>query len=278
MFGSSPSGGGGFAGSGPRFPQLDRQEINSFIEDFASNIKYWKAMQCPCMTSATGQPNVACHQCRGLGKFHLDYERDIKYQRAQVHARQSQRQRQRAGTFVQGSASITFKEGIVPADGDLIQVCADREVINDEFHVVGAILTDGSTAETLRFRDVVCVEMVAVFDQATKTAKLLDPSGWKFDPTSRRVILTDGVVGTRYSVRYLAVPEYIVMGETVNPLLRVTHDDGAPEPQRYTQDIVYPYNCQAVRLDRAITSRLRGAVDLTTQSTYNNPKGRGPFR
>lgn len=268
----------GPTGSNVRFPQVDGESIDDFIKQFSSAVRYWKAIQCPCMNGNTGQPNISCNQCRGLGWFHTEYEKDPIYQRAQVHSRRSQKQSDKGGMLTTGYASITFLPGVIPGEGDLIQVCEDREVVNDEYHVIGSTLTDGSTAETLRFRDVVCVEMVAVEDKLTKKILILERDRWTFNEQARRVELKDLPRGTRYSLRYVARPEYVIRAETAKPLLRVTHDDGLPEPQRYTKDIVYPFNVQAVRLDRAIIQRQRGAIDLNTESTFNNAQGRGPFR
>jgi len=284
MFSNRPSGGGndGFgrrASTNVRWPQLDHRLVTDFIDQFSSSIKYWKALSCPCTNGHTGQPNISCHECRGLGWFHKDAETSDVYLKAQVHSRRSNKVQEKGGMVTVGYASITFLPGVIPGEGDLVQVCEDREVVNDEYHVIGSTLTDGSTAETLRFRDVNCVELVVVEDKALKRIIVLQQDAWEFDPAQRRVVFKNGLpIGTKYSVRYVARPEYIVRAETAKPLLRVTHDDSLNEPQRYTKDIVYPFNVQAVRLDRAILQRQRGAVDLDTQSTFNNSSGRGPFR
>lgn len=288
-FSNRPGGGGNFGGSGRggtnvKFPQLDREVITSFIGQFSSEIRYWKAVACPCKKPDTGQPNVSCHQCRGLGWFHLDYEKDTIYQRAQVHQRTSSKLTDAGGMVAQGYSSITLQPGVIPGEGDLVQVCKDREVVNDEYHVLGSKLTDGTTAERFRFRDIVCVELVALYNALTKSIEILPKSAWEFIPEERKIRFTsERVEGTQYSVRYLAVPEYVVRAETAKPLLRVTHDDNLPEPYRYTKDIVYPFNVKAVRLDRAILQRQRGAVDTSgktgTESTFNNHgRGWGGFR
>ena len=59
--------------------------------------------------------------------------------------------------------------------------------------------------------------------------------------------------------------------------MRVSHDESRPD-FALDEDVIYPFNVQAIRLDRAVVQRQRGAVDLTTQSTFNNPEGIGPFR
>ena len=255
--------------------------IKEFIGTFSSHIKYWKAVHCPCTTPQTGQPNIACHICRGLGWSYLSSQTDPIYQSAQVHSRNSKKLSQAGGQVVQGTSSITFRPGIIPGDGDLVQICADREVINDEYHVVGAVLTDGSTAETLRFKDVACIENVIVRDAVTKNISQLTQDQYSFDPAARR-IMTQLPIGSQYSIRYQAVPEYILIGETSRPLLRVTHDDNLNDPYRTGGskgiDVVYPYNVLATRLDRAIVQRQRGAIDGATQSTFNTPAGRGPWR
>lgn len=280
-FGRKPKGVGAFSSAEgtQKFPRPDLDTIKAFVDQFASFVRYWKAMECPCTTPATGQPNLACQHCRGLGFIYGPQEVEERYARAMVHSRRSQKMNEAGGFLTTGYASITFKEGIVPGDGDLVQVCADREVVNDEYHVLGSKLLDGSTAETLRFRDVFCVEAVRVWIEATKTPVFLKREvDWQFDPTSRTVKFLNGQLpGSRYSVRYQARPEYILLGQTSKPLLRVSHDEDIAEPFASKKDIVYPYNCLAVRLDRAIIQRMRGAVDLTVQSTFNTPEGRGPF-
>lgn len=277
-FGRFPRGGSLFPAR-TKYPQPDLEEIKSFIDQSSVSIRYWKSMKCPCATPATGQSNVACAQCRGLGFVYDAAEVDESYQRAQVHSRRSNKAQKDGGTLTTGYASITFKQGIIPADGDLVQVCADREVVNDEYHIVGSKLQDGSTAETLRFRDVFCVEQVKIFDQTTKRVFNAAADSWSFDAAQRRVVFSGGQSpGSRYSVRYQARPEYVLLGDTAKPLLRVGHDDELPEPYRTRTDIIFPYNCQALRLDRAIIQRLRGAADLAGEpTTSNSSKGRGPF-
>lgn len=277
-FGRSPRGSPLFPERN-KFPQVDLEEIKTFIDQGSVAIRYWKAMQCPCITPASGQPNLACHQCRGLGFVYDTHEPDADYQRALVHNRSSQKLNEAGGFLTQGYASITFMIGIIPGDGDLVQVCVDREVVNDEYHVVGSQLQDGSSAETLRFRDVFCVEKVKVFEPVMRRVHEVPADMWHFDAGQRQVIFNDPAMrGARYSVRYQARPEYICLGQTAKPLMRAGHDDQLPEPYRTRTDIIFPYNVKAVRLDRAIVQRMRGAADLAGEpTTFNNKDGRGPF-
>jgi len=260
-----------------RFPQLDLSGVKEFISDYSVAIKYWKAVSCPCTNALSGQPSISCHQCRGLGWFHLEAETDPMYARAMVHSRSGRSERKDGGRAITGSVSVTLFPGVIPADGDIVQMCADVEVVNNEYHTAGATLTDGSTAETLRFRDVSCVETVLYQDATTQAILKLGSDDWSFNAAARR-IETKLQKGTKYSVRYLARPEYVIVGETAKPLHRTGHDDNLPDPQRTGLDLVFPYNVIATRLDRAIVQRQRGAVDHTTQSTFNSPQGRGPFR
>lgn len=277
-FGRSPRGSPLFPERN-KFPQIDLEEIKAFIDQGSVAIRYWKAMTCPCATPATGQPNIVCALCRGLGWAYGSHELDDDYGRALVHNRRSHKVGDDGGYITQGYASITFRIGIIPGDGDLVQVCVDREIVNDEYHVVGALLQDGTTAETLRFRDVFCVERVMIFEPLTRRVIVPPPGSWHFDAAERRVVfLEPGMKGARYSVRYQARPEYVCQGQTAKPLMRAGHDDQLPEPYRSKTDIVYPYNVQAVRLDRAIVQRMRGAKDVGGQATtFNNGEGRGPF-
>lgn len=229
------------------------------------------------MSFETGQPDPACASCRGLGWFHKNRETDEKYQRAQVIGRNSKTEDGRGGKRIQGGCSITFLPGVIPADGDLIQVCADIEVVNNEFHIKGSKLNDGETAEVLRFRDVKCVDDVLIQLSDTQV-RVLDKSEWLFDPNARRVILNGLPPGTRYSVRYFAKPEYVVVGETAKPLLRVSKDEDLPIGVQEIADVVYPFNVYAQRLDRAILQRQRGSLDQLTPSTFSNKNGRGPFK
>lgn len=267
-------------GNGLKYPQLNHAEITAFIAQHSVAISYWKATACPCTSSNTGQPDIRCNICKGLGWFYLDKETDDKYKRAQVHSRNARKEQGTGGTRVSGTATVTFNPGVIPMDGDLILVCADIEGVNNEFHVVGSTLRDGSSAETLRFRDIKCIEAVIGFDVNNQNVYPIEESKWSFNPAERRIVFQDGAIanGAKYSVRYLARPEWIIMGETVKPMLRVAHDENMPDDVRYTKDIVYPFTAEAVRLDRAITQRLRGNVDTSTQSTYNNQAGRGPFK
>jgi len=278
-FGNRPTSRGSFDGSFSQYPQMDRREIHAFIDQHSVGVKYWKAIECPCTGTWSGQPNLACHSCRGLGWFYTNRENDPKYNRAQVVSRRSKEEQATGGRVTTGYASITFKPGVVPGDGDLIQVCKDREVVNNEYHIVGEKLTDGSTAETLRFRDVICVEKVVMWDKTSKEAEEIDRNRWNLNRSDRKIDFLYPVdVGSKYSVRYLAVPEYIVRADTAKPLLRVAHDENLPDPQRTNTDVIYPYNVQAVRLDRAILMRQRGQFDYDNKSTFNNKDGRGPFK
>lgn len=260
-----------------RFPQLEAEGIADFIDQYSVAIQYWKAIACPCTNALSGQPTISCHQCRGLGWFHLDSEKDAKYSRAMVHNRSGRKSKGTGGEHISGGCSVTLFPGVIPGDGDLVQMCVDIEVVNNEYHTKGSTLTDGSTAETLRFRDIVCVETILYQDETFKKILSLPNTEWSFDAAGRK-IHSDLPVGTKYSVRYLARPEYIVLGDTAKPLHRAMHDEGLPEPQRTRLDVVFPYNVSAVRLDRAIIQRQRGAVDFNTPSTHNSASGRGPFK
>jgi len=262
-----------------RYPQLNGDVLEDAILQKSVSIAYFKAVICPCSISETSMPNPACYSCRGLGWFHPAKELDAKYSRAQVLGRRAERVSGRGGSHISGGVSITFQRGVIPGDGDLIQVCADIEVVNNEHHVFGATLTDGSTAEALRFRDVHCVEMVTVYDPIKFQATLLPATQWSFDKEQRRIVFSTPIaVGAKYSVRYTATPEYIILGDTAKPLLRVSKDESLPVQLRDKTDVVYNFNASAIRLDRAISARERGAIDLTKQSTYNGPDNRGPFR
>ncbi|EFX60533.1 hypothetical protein DAPPUDRAFT_342830, partial [Daphnia pulex] len=169
------------------YPQLEFNEITQFIEDNSSPIKYWKAYKCPCTTISTMQPQINCASCRGLGWSYLNVETEWQYVKAQIHQRQSRKNYKRYGSDIVGTATMTFRSGVIPGEGDLVQCCLDREVVNDEVHVVGSTLTDGSTAETLRFRDVSCVENVLVYDAVAKTPVPVSATRWKFDAAQRRI-------------------------------------------------------------------------------------------
>ena len=283
MFGNGPKSSGGNGGplspaGNNIFPQLDQRAITDMVSQNSVGIRYNKAIKCPCTTGPTGQPNVNCPSCRGLGWAYTDIEQDPKFQRAMVHSRRANRLNDRGGWLTQGYASMTFLPGVIPGDGDLVQVCKDREVINDEYHVAGHTLMDGSTGETLRFRDVVCVERVIVQNKATQLIETVPENQWEFDKQQRRIVFHNPLPdGSQYSVRYIAIPEYILKAETSKPYLRVAHDDNLPLPAQIRKDIVYPFNVQAVRLDRAILQRLQGQKAIDEKSTFNNDEGRGPF-
>lgn len=285
MFGNSPSSSGGSSGGNRfpsgnnKFPQVDHRMITDFVNQFSNGIRYWKAVQCPCMTEITGQPKINCGSCRGLGWAYSEQETDPKFQRAMVHSRRSRKNSGKGGWTTQGTASITFQPGVIPGDGDLVQVCSDREVVNNEYHTIGYKLHDGSSGETLRFRDIVCVENVFMKNQATDQIFAVPSTQWEFDAQSRTIIFHGNPYpeGTQYSLRYVAVPEYILKAETATPYLRVAHDDNLAEPARFRKDIVYPFNVEAVRLDRAVLQRHKGVTATTEKSTFNNSQGRGPF-
>jgi hypothetical protein len=277
-FGAGPFSKGAFDGSIDQFPQLDYRSIVSFIDQHSVGIRYWKAVECPCLNPKTGQPDITCNSCRGLGWYHLAHELDLQYQRAMVHSRNSSERQVAGGRITVGGASITFLPGVIPGDGDLVQVCKDKEVVNNEVHIVGEQLTDGSSGESFRFRDILCVEKVIVWNATTGTVSELASDAYAFDASTRRIEFLHPVsVGLKYSVRYVARPEFILRADTAKPLLRVHHDDRLFDPQRIRKDVVYPFQCMAVRLDRAITQRQRGNIDYTVQSTYNSPAGKGPF-
>lgn len=276
---SSPGGSGGnqFPSGNNKFPQVDHKAIVDFVDQFSVAILYWKAIKCPCVTGESGQPKLACPSCKGLGWAYSDPESDSKYQRAMVHSRRSQRLNDRGGWMTQGYSSITLLPGVIPGEGDLVQVCKDREVINDEYHVAGSKLLDGSTAETLRFTDVICVERVVVEDAVSKKVVTIPEDQWEFDKVSRTIQFhTPLPDGTQYAIRYLAVPEYIIKAETAKPYLRVAHDDNAPEPARFREDIVYPFNVQAIRLDRAVLNRHKAVVNKPGDNDGGTSVG-GPF-
>lgn len=273
MFSVRP-GSGNVKDNFPNYPQLPHKEIVAFIEQHSVAVRYWKAITCPCTSPDTGQPDPRCNYCRGLGWFHSSVETEEKYLRAQVHSRNSRKETGKGGVHTTGGATITFLPGVIPGDGDLVQVCADVDLVNNETHVAGSRLVDGTTAERLRYRDVLCVEKVVA--SGSPNTSPFEVSGWSYDDTQHRIILPASIPeGTKYTVRYMARPEFILIGETMRPMLRVAHDEGMPADVRFKTDIVYPFMIDAIRLDRALSQRLRGNIDRTTPSTYNTGV---PFR
>lgn len=259
------------------YPQMDRRAIEEFVKGRSVLIHYYKAVSCPCTLENNGQPDIMCGSCKGFGWFHGDMETEEKYQRAMVHSRVSMDHDEKGGMIVTGTVSITFWPGVAPADGDIVKVCTDTDVINNEVHKLGSVFSNGISEEILRFKEVRCVERVWIWDNNDNKVYVLDEQYWQYNPTTHKIAFHASIpAGTKYAVRYQAAPEYILIGQTIKPLLRVAFDENLIEPMRSQQEIIYPYNVKAIRLDRAIRQRDREPDALP--SDYQVPTTLPPWK
>lgn len=233
-------------------------DVYNFVRGHGVACKVHQAILCPCVEKSTGQPRINCHVCFGTGFY---YTEEIKpFEKSQcvdhrmiINNRAWNKDFQKPGGYTQkGSASATAYT-FTPSTGDKIQPLKDIEVINDEMHQKGAKFQNGSSSEYLLMEDIIKVESIftvnAAFDQVTKFLPEIN-----FTMNGREIMWLLGqpqpALNERYTVRYQAIPEYIIMGAQAQ--FFVEHDEDEPFQVREEIDKLILWEIDLIRVNEMI--------------------------
>jgi len=189
--------------------------IQEAILKFGVSIEYRKAMRCPCGAEERGEAKYYCAVCRGDGWIWGDplTDADGNLIRALVSNRVSQKSWEEFGAWPTGTAFCTLPAGITPAAMDKIIPVDDRIIVNDEFLRFGEMFPDDTSAEILRYQNVLKIEAIQSLNGAYYQGKHFKLIGNRIE----WIIKLDYLEA--YSLRYEAIPEYLILKE--QPQLRV---------------------------------------------------------
>jgi len=160
---------------------------------------------------------------------------------------------QKPGGYTQRGGSTATVYTFTPSSGDKIQPLADIEVINDEMHEKGALFQNGASSEYLLMSDIKQVESIHTVNSTfTQVTKYLP--GINFNMNDRLIEWVSGQAqpgtGERYTVRYQAIPEYIIM--STQPTYTVEHDEDEPFQVREEIDKLILWDIDMVRIDEVL--------------------------
>ena len=164
---------------------------------------------------------------------HYEIRRTLK---ATVTHRDTMRNRKEAGNWESGVAFASLPPDVPVSDMDKVVMVDDRVVINDEVLTKGKLYPDGATRERLRFNRIFGVDYLR-----TKTTAYVQ--GVDFSIASNGQVQWIGnqpMPGENYTVRYSAVPEYVIFKD----IPRFRRDAG----------VGLPFYVQLKRLDKAVPS------------------------
>ena len=212
---------------------IHRQTQYQHIEDHGIPCEWYRAVVCPCHDSRTGAPDPSC-SCRD--DYGFKYMDPIKLK---VLSTGNNWSKMLSMGFVpnSGTVNLTFNQGPddcengeggrIPAYGDRIILTEQVFCVSDEAPLTkGGEFKPGISSEILRFRR--ATNLVFVTDQTkaygiNRDVVLAKDSAGNM----RRIEWLAGrpapAENTRYSVRYLARPEFLV--QDVNPRMGQIGED-----------------------------------------------------
>lgn len=155
--------------------------------------------------------------------------------KALITTRDSTKDRKEAGIWETGLANCTIPSEIIPSDMDKIIVVQDRVAINNEIFTKGSSYPNSVSKERLRYRKIILVEDVRTLDDVFTIGTDVD-----VDKTTGTILWSGEHVpatGVQYTVRYIAVPEYLIM-------------KNAPRFRQDGDSNVAPHLLKILRLDR----------------------------
>lgn len=241
-------------------------EIDAVIEEHGNWCEYRKGQLCPCARIETGQGNISCGVCRGLGWV---YPAALRCRTKFLDSsRGGSSKMDPVGAIVSGQMQCTFRIGIVPARGDMILPECDEYVVHEQFHravqqvsrsEMRSRLPPSGTdralpvrAERLLYPDVFEMESVTWIgvDADGKDVIMYGKEGTHYRLTTRDgglwVDWTPGLgpeQGKGYTVRYVAAAAYLVKG--------------AVPAFRHEANVAMPYKSSLERLDKLQEDDLR---------------------
>ncbi len=240
---------------------FDPFEVDKLIQQHGSLCEYRKAIPCPCSRIETRTAAIGCQVCRGLRWVHPE-RCDWRFL---DHSRTGRRQSTPAGRATHGELSVTFRMGIVPAEGDMVLPYCEEHVVYEHFVRDVQQVSERDVRDRISFReaprpqrprverllypDVLRVEMVCWIRETrgpqgrVEELVLASPdTDYRLERTEdgkgRRIRFVEGrgpARGVGYAVRYLAPAAYVVMGS---------------DPSfRHEADVALPYRATLMRLD-----------------------------
>lgn len=212
-------------------------DIQKAIQTFGVKVEYCKAMRCPCRKNERGEAKFYCERCLGDGWIWGNPIRkpDGELIRALISNRISEKSWEEFGVWESGTAFCTFPAGITPAEMDKVIPVDDAITINDEILLYGDKFPDDSSAEVLRYKKIIEVESIVTLNREYYPDK-------DFHLVGNRVQWIANLEYKQpYSVRYKAVPEYLIFKN--QPQLRI---DAVSEK---------PFFTRLMRLDKALPTR-----------------------
>ena len=238
---------------------LSFSDLKNFVRAHGVSALIKRAIVCPCVKEDTGQPSINCGVCRGTGFAYLENNPENSNctgKRIIMGARSQQKNWNRKGGYTKTGQTTAVICDYLPSVGDLVQPKVDIEIINDEFHKRGHLYNNGKTSEFLFHERIKKVEGIYCVN-ADKTQLVSYIKDIDFRMNERLIEWIQGGnspnLGERYTVRYQAIPEYIVL--TSEPSFHVEHDDDEPLSVRETFDKPIVYDVSLVRVDQILKGR-----------------------
>jgi hypothetical protein len=188
---------------------LTLSKQRAFIQGHGTNAVVFPTVTCPCLTLDL-QPDPNDAACGGTGRLLVP---DAQYTTMLlIQGDTSHKSYLEPGTWVDGTIRATTLPEIVLGDRDRIRLVDVQELFDEEVLLRGV-------QDTLRFSAGITVQYVT--DRLTVYRPGVE---YALTPPNRITWLAGGrapAVGTFYSVRYFAQPEYLVFLDM--PKLRVEH-------------------------------------------------------
>lgn len=180
--------------------QLSEELFNTFLGNIGVRVAWSRASECPCRTTRTGGTNVDCPVCEGLRYI---WEEAIPTTIG-LQGLKLDRQFGAMAEWQKGDAIAT-----IPSDSPAY-VCGeyDRFIVTDAENRFNVVLTKGK--DRLKHNGVKAIERV--FSVIGGTVQ--EYQEWDhYERNGRDLIWYDSAgmpMGTQYSIRYVASPEYFV--------------------------------------------------------------------
>lgn len=217
----------------PGTPRFNLPLLCSMIKSRGVPIRWDKSLLCPCIDTASEGPDPSCTVCRGMGVFWDTSE--SKETTALVTSRQWNRNQVPAphGVYDQGTASVTFLPGFLPAMNDRIVVTCDKVVYADEILIKGNSTPTGESLERVLAEEILGIEKLSVVRRipptgtpyVTESKDFFEGTHFYVADKNKIMWYADSSLdeapadGEPYAIRYIARPEWIIFGSP-QPLFR----------------------------------------------------------
>lgn len=161
---------------------------------------------CPCIDRNTGNADVGCPHCQGEMLL-WDAGREI---RVLMFGRSRRDQYDVPGLLFQGTCNVTFPTGVIPAHYDRLDLVDARMVVTGELLVRGDIDKLGRSRERLQQKFISVEYCEAIVDDQLIAYQYGQDFTVDGDGVVRWSLGAGPPDGARYSMRYVAVPAFVV--------------------------------------------------------------------